>query len=313
MTGNVVGSAMSPATVLLVVLAQTVASANAPAPSCTGRGVRRGNVWERAKSPALRRYCDLLASASSKLAGTNPAASAALDAAHEAEAVLPGTAAVRVVEGRALAALGRLPEALAAFEDARARDARAFDEPVALLALARVLSASGRTADASHEYRALLPMTSAMPVADRTAIATEAGLVAMQLGPASIDEAAADLREALRTAQGDAEKVDVLALALALDRAGQSSEARTLLAERSRGDPRTAVSAWVRSNAASVAPSEAAALVAFGLEASDAQGARDAWEESLKASPAGPWAAYANERLAALRAPGSRGTKGTKR
>ena len=182
--------------------------------------MHRGNVWERAKSPALRRYCDLLASASSKLAGANPAASAALDAGHEAEAVFPGTAAVRVVEGRALAALGRLPDALAAFEDARARDARAFDEPVALLALARALAAGGRTADASGEYRALLPRASGLPVADRTCIATEAGLVAMQLGPASIDEATADLREALRTAQGEAEKFDVLALALALDRAG---------------------------------------------------------------------------------------------
>jgi hypothetical protein len=101
----------------------------------------------------------------------------------------------------------------------------------------------------------------------------------------------------------------VLALALALDRAGQSSEARTLLAERSRGDPRTVLSSWIRSNAAPLAPSEAAALAALGLEASDAQGARDAWEESVRGAPAGPWAAYANERLAALRAPGLRGTK----
>jgi tetratricopeptide (TPR) repeat protein len=297
------------AAVLVVVVAQTAASGNVAVPACTGRGVRRGNVWERAKSPAMRRYCDLLASASSKLVGASPAASAALDAAHEAEAVLPGTAPVRVVEGRALTALGRLPEALTAFEDARARDARAFDEPIALLALARVLWASGRTADASHEYRALLPTASALPVADRTVIATEAGLVAMQLGPTSIDEAAADLREALRTAQGEAEKLDVLALSLALDRAGQSSEARTLLGERSRGDPRTVVSGWIRSDGAAVAPSEASSLAAFGLEASDPQGARDAWEESVKASPAGPWAAYANERLAALRAPGSRGSK----
>jgi tetratricopeptide (TPR) repeat protein len=172
---------------LVVLMAQTVASASIAPPACTGRGVRRGNVWERAKSPAMRRYCDLLASASSKLAGSTPAAPAALDAAHEAEAVLPGTAAVRVVEGRALTTLGHLPEALAAFEDARARDAHAFDEPVALLALARVLWASGRTADASREYGALLPMASALPVAERTVIATEAGLVAMQLGPASID------------------------------------------------------------------------------------------------------------------------------
>ena len=295
--------------VALVVLAQAVMAAHTAPPTCTGRGVHRGNVWERAKSPALRRYCDLLASASSKLAGTNPAAPAALDAAHEAEAVLPGTAAVRVVEGRALATLGRMPEALARFEEARALDSGAFDEPVALLALARALAAGGRTADASGEYRALLPRASGLPVADRTCIATEAGLVAMQLGPASIGEATADLREALRTAQGEAEKFDVLALALALDRSGQSSEARTLLTERTHGDPRAVVGAWGRGASSSLTPSEASALAALGLEATDVQGARDAWKSSVEAAPAGPWAAYAGERLAALRAPGSRGIK----
>jgi hypothetical protein len=30
-----------------------------------GVGGRSGNVWERAKSPELRRYCDLVASAAS--------------------------------------------------------------------------------------------------------------------------------------------------------------------------------------------------------------------------------------------------------
>ncbi|MDP9000911.1 MAG: hypothetical protein M3O46_12450, partial [Myxococcota bacterium] len=43
-------------------------SSNRP-PECDDRGGRTANVWERAKSPELRRYCDLVASASSKLAG----------------------------------------------------------------------------------------------------------------------------------------------------------------------------------------------------------------------------------------------------
>ena len=82
-------------------------------------GGRSGNVWERAKSPELRRYCNLVASAASKLAGTTAMAEAALASAREAEQVLPGHAAPRVLEGRALAALGKLDEAFKALTEAR--------------------------------------------------------------------------------------------------------------------------------------------------------------------------------------------------
>jgi tetratricopeptide (TPR) repeat protein len=295
--------------VFSLLVAQTVtAGASARPPACSDGGAHRANVWERAKAPELRRYCDLLASASSKLAGATPMALAALDAVREADAVLPGRPATRVLEGRALALLGHLPEALDAFDDARSRDPRAFDDPLALVALARVLAATGHDADASQAYRALLPRSSGLSTADRAAIAAEAGLEAMQLGPSGIDEATADLREALRGAQGEAERFVVLALALALDRSGEAGEARTLLAERARGEPRGVVAAWSRKTALAVRPSEAAALAALALESSDVGGARDAWDASLKAAPDGPWAAHARERSAALRG-GSPGTR----
>src|SRR5258708_13829782 len=128
------------------------AAALRPLP-CAEGGSQRGNVWERAKSPELRRYCDLLASASSKLVGSSPSPAAALDAAKEAETIVAGSGAALVLEGRALAALGHLPEALATFEEVPARDPPPFAEPLPLLSLARVLAAAGHPADAARPYR----------------------------------------------------------------------------------------------------------------------------------------------------------------
>jgi tetratricopeptide (TPR) repeat protein len=292
------------AVVALLVAQAVPVGAGAPGvgkpPACVDAS-HRANVWERAKSPEIRLYCDLLASAESKLAGPTPMAAAALDAARQADAVLPGQCAPRVLEGRALVALGRASEALDAFDAGRARDVHAFDEPPALLSYARALAAAGRDADASRAYRAVLPRSSSLSATDRASLAAEAGLEAMLLGPGAVDEAAADLREALRGAQGDAERFVVLALALALDRAGSGTEARTLLAERSRGEPRAVVAAWARKAPVALRPSEGASLAALALESTDVAGARDGWEESLKAAPDGPWAPYSRDKLAALR------------
>jgi tetratricopeptide (TPR) repeat protein len=276
---------------------------------CSYDGGRRPNIWERAKSPDLRRYCDLVASAASKLAGTASMAAAALEAAREADGVLPGRGAPRVLEGRALAALGRTPEALTALRDARARDPRALDEPASLLAYARVLAMTGQTAEAADAYRAVLPRAVGLGSSERTLVALEAGLVAMELGPERIEEATADLREALRDAQqGDAEDFVVLALSLSLDRTGKADEAGALLSERQRGDPRAIVSAWVSRHPVGVSPPEASALAALALDRSDPAGARDGWEEHLRLAPQGRWAAHAKAHLAVLA--GQRGARG---
>ena len=91
-------------------------------PECRTAGDRATNAWERAKSPELRCYCDLVASASSKLAGTRAMAEAALASAAEAERVLPGHAAPLVLQGRAFAALGKLDLAGKALAEGKARD-----------------------------------------------------------------------------------------------------------------------------------------------------------------------------------------------
>jgi hypothetical protein len=262
---------------------------------------RVSNVWERAKSPELRHYCDLVASAASKLAGTAAMAEAARQAAREADAVLPGHAAPRALEGRALAALGQFDGAYTALAEARTRDPRVLDDPLALLAWARVAARTKHGKEAAEAYRALLPRASGLAGADRAAAATESGLVLMAGGPADLDSAAAALREALRGAQDETETVAVLALALALDRLGDADESRALLADRSHGDPRPALAVQRAKDLASVAPAELPALVAMALERIDVPAAREAWEDYAARAPDGPWAAHARAHALALR------------
>ncbi|HEX3771325.1 MAG TPA: hypothetical protein VHV30_10690 [Polyangiaceae bacterium] len=314
MSGSLIGVAIAP---LVLVLAQArgggpaLSSASSSAwssgrpPECAVEASGGGNVWERAKAPDLRRYCDLVASAASKLAGTAAMAQAALAAAREADGVLPGRAAPLVLEGRALAAMGQTAEALAALEGGRARDASALDDPLALHAWGRVLARSGRYPEALAAYRALLPRTSALASRDRAASAIEAGLVAMVVGPDAVDDAVAALREGAKEAQDDAATVAVVCLALALDRRGDASEARALLADRVHGDPRPAFEGARAKDVLAVAPAEVPALIAFALESADASAAREGWTEYL--APAGdsgarsrPWEAHARAHLAAL-------------
>jgi len=287
----------------LVVLAQVLAgpwSSGRPS-ECSDDGSRAVNVWERAKSPELRRYCNLIASAASKLAGPTPSAAAALQAAREAEGVLRGHAAARVLEGRALVTLGRLGEALTALEEAKARDGKALDDPAALLAWARALARTGRAEEASGAYRALLPRSSAFSTASWAGIALEGGLVAMTRGNEGLGDATAALREALRSSgEDDIRDVAFLGLAVALDRSGRTDEARALLSERLRGDPRRLVATEGAKEALGVAPAEASALVALALEATDQAGARDVWEAYLDEAPKSPWCDHARAHVAAL-------------
>jgi tetratricopeptide (TPR) repeat protein len=227
-------------------------------------------------------------------------AQGALDSAREADRVLPGHAAPLVLEGRALAALGKYGEALSALAEGRSRDPRALDDPPALLAWARALGRTGRRDDAAEAYRALLPRSTALSTPDRVAAEIEAGLVAMARGAAGLDEAAAALREAVREGQDEVRVVAVLALALALDRRGDAEEARALLSERTHGDPRDGIATSRAKELLAVVPAEAHALAALALESTDAVGARDAWQQAIEGAPQGPWVGHARAHLGAL-------------
>src|SRR5688500_7774570 len=141
------------AALALVLFLQPVAAQSAfgtarPAECGLSEGFKAANLWERAKEPQLRRYCDLLASGTAKLVNTGMLVKDVPQIADEADKLLPGRAAPLVLKGRAFLRLGQPKEALAALAAASKRDDRALDDPVALLAWARANARSGKLDEA---------------------------------------------------------------------------------------------------------------------------------------------------------------------
>jgi tetratricopeptide (TPR) repeat protein len=216
------------------------------------------------------------------------------------------------LKGRALCELGRYAEALAALREAKGRekDDRAMDDPLALYAWARSLTRTTPPdlAGAVLAYGALLPRAATLRVADRSAASLEAGLLTMNEGPPGLDSAVPILREAIRDAEDAAQVISVLALALALDRAGEREESRAVLARDVRKDPRAVVGdARSRDVLADAGSSgEGNALAAMALEERDAKGARELWGKYLEGPGGkGPWA----EQARAHQAGAARGPK----
>ena len=285
------------------VLAQATASpwAGARPPECAAldTGPGRG-VWERAKTPRLRRYCDLLASGASKLASSAGGAPEALDLAEQAAQLRPDRAAPSALKGRALVQLGRYEAAREALAAARATEPRALDEPLTLLAWARASSFAGRAEDAAAAYRDLLPRTSALPASERTAAFVEASAHALARGEGGIEDAVTCLRLALRDDHDGHGLVAPLLLALALDRGGAREEAIAVAAERS-GDPRRLAASLDGRRLVPPLAAELIAAVAFALERRDRPAAQREWQRYLDAGGGGPWSAHARARVEALR------------
>lgn len=302
---------MSVASLSLVLLAQLAPAggggsafgAARPAECGVSEGARAANLWERAKEPQLREYCELLARGTAHLVNSPALVKDVLSLASQADRLLPSRAAPKVLEGRALLRLGRAREALAALSEARKRDDRALDDPVALLAWARANARSGHADEAAQAYRAALPRTSALTASERSAASFEAGMIVMSQGARGVDDAVAMLRQARRDAQDTMQLASVVALALALERAGQRDEARAVLAERIREGARPSLSDARITEALADAgvPHEADALLAIALEAADPGGARDAWRRYVEgAGGKGSWADHARARESAL-------------
>jgi tetratricopeptide (TPR) repeat protein len=274
-----------------------------PAECGVVEGFRTANAWERAKEPNLRRYCDLLASGTAKLVGSGSSSlvKEIPQIADEADKLLPGRASPSVLKGRALLRLGRAEDAFKALQEAKRRDDRALDDPVALLAWARANARTGHLAEAALAYRAALPRTSALTAQQRAAAAFEAGMTVMAQGAAGIDDAIAMLRQARRDAQDALQVAAVVALALALDRAGQQSEAKAALAERVRSDVKALLSdSRVTESLADAGVShEADALAAIAFEPEAGSAAKESWRAYLEGPGGrGPWADHARERAA---------------
>lgn len=268
--------------------------------AASGTSSAAANVWERAKEPQLRRYCDLLASGTSKLVGAGTLAKDVLKIAEEADKLLPGRAAPKILEGRAHLRLGKPTEALAALTEAKKRDDRALDDPVALLAWARANARAGKLDEATSAYRAALPRTSALTAQDRSAASFEAGMSVMAQGTKGVDDAVAMLRQARRDAQDAMQLAAVVALALALDRGGQKEEARAILAERVRSTDGGGAKAMLGDARVVAALTDAGvahereAMVGMALEGVDGAASKEAWHKYLEGQGGkGPWAEHA--------------------
>lgn len=270
-------------------------------------GFRNANAWERAKEPNLRKYCDLLASGTAKLVGSGASVlvKEVPAIADEADKLLPNRAAPSVLKGRALLRMGRAEEALAVLGEAKRRDERALDDPVALLAWARANARTKHLPEAAAAYRAALPRTSALSAQERSSAAFEAGMTVMALGAAGLDDAIAMFRQARRDAQDAMQLACVAALALGLDRAGQREEAKAVLVERVRAGVKEAALKSLFADphvvlalADAGAPEEGDALLATTLTTVDPQGSRDAWRRYLEgAGGKSVFADHAREQL----------------
>ena len=272
-----------------------VASRTRPVECNALAGERGANVWERAKIPELHRYCELVASASAKLAPGSHLVAEVVRLADQADALVAGRAAPLLLKGRALCQLGRFPEARAALASASGRDDHALDDPAALLAWARALEATGDALGAQLAYRTLLPRAEVLPLSDRGVAYLGAGMLAMSLGPSAVGEAVAVLRQARHASQDLLRVASTFALALALDRSGDADEAAAVLADegardaaRALADPRVVAALGVSGR------KDVHAMVALAMTDS---GRRDAARAEWRAyraenGDAGPWSLH---------------------
>lgn len=280
-------------------LAAAAASGRPPECAPVARRAGRGpSVWAEARAPELTHYCDLLAHAEVALAN-DP--SGAKRMASEADALWPGHASPSVILGRAALALGDASEAMRAFDRAASIDARSLEDPVTMHAHALALRDLGRRDQALAVFRALVPRVDLLaPSSRRVEVLLEAALLAMadEARPpaARADEAIAYLREA-RQRPGSPLAGDVLvALALALDRAGDRVQADATLADVRRGSARPLGARYL------AAPEDGLALAALAAERFDAGAAAKQWEAFLGGHGGrGAWAAEAKARLERLR------------
>lgn len=282
---------------MVLVLAQIAAmTAGGPPRECAALSTHGGsNLWERAKAPDLGHYCDLLASAAAKLAGPAHVMTDVVGIAEEADRIMPGRSAALILRGRALARLGKYPAALEALKEAKARDDLGLSEPEALLIWARVLSFTGHTDEALAAYRELMPRASTLAIGERGLVYVGAGMLAMSVGPQGIDESIAILRQARKDSQDVAQRVAALALALALDRGGQPTEAQFVLSDHPRDSvPALLVDPLAIEAMGSQWDVEHEAIVAFAMEPVDGARARRGWTSYLEGSGGGgPWADHA--------------------
>ncbi|HVW24018.1 MAG TPA: hypothetical protein VHC69_01540 [Polyangiaceae bacterium] len=282
-----------------------VAHAGARPKECGGASRARPNRWERAKSPGLERYCDVLASGYGKL---RAAPSEALALATEASRLMPAASAPLLLEARAKVALGEFADGYALFGRARAISREGLEAPGALHDFAIAAQKTTHLREALDAYRALAPQAELFDDTDEELrVFIEGAFVAMSQGPERLTEAVGYLNEARRMPKvPELDNYLLSALSLALDRQGRRSEALGIAAEASGPfqleDERNAGPKLGRPRP--VLPAgELDAMIAVLAERRDGDLAAERWQSYLD-SPAGkngPYAAHARARRDALR------------
>jgi tetratricopeptide (TPR) repeat protein len=267
-----------------------------------GADASTSNLWESAKMPSLRAHCDLLQLG--VRAFREGRFTDALAFATRADAEPKDQPGPWVIRGEAYARWGNAEESVKAFEKAKAIHPRALDDAEALDDYGAVLVRLKRAEDARKVYRALLPRASGAlglcPFGGDCDAAALAYVTAGQLAiesPASLEEAIAILREARAHggASTDVRRTAVMALALALDRRGDSEQARDLVAKIFATEVPPEIKVRF------IAPEEATAMRAFALEANDPGLALEQWKAYLaQGGDKRAWAAHAKAHVAKL-------------
>jgi hypothetical protein len=302
----------APVPVDLVAAAAATSRPEECQPQRRERAEGRTSVWDEARSPALRRYCQLLGRAQARLSSQPEEAR---KAAAEAAELVPGRAAPLVVMARAALRSHDHGAALELFDKALAADPRSVEHPAALHDLAAARLLGGKLDQALESYRVLVPRIGLLATREeRARVLLEAAHTAMALagvaasgdksGPL-LDEALAFLREASRDPHQPLRTDVALSLVLALDRAGRREQADAMLAEQA------GTAGWEKSHGELgylPAGDEASVLDALALERSDTAAAAASYQKYLETAK-GNWAAAARARLERLRAPAARPPK----
>jgi tetratricopeptide (TPR) repeat protein len=259
-------------------------------------------LWDRARTPGLAAYCNALARGYARLRRTPEAA---LEAAQVAQRALPNRAAPRVLEARALVALGRHADAWQRFSAIDARARRELEVPAALHDYAVAASVTGHGAEALRAYRALVPRAGLLDEARRTRALIEASVVTMASGASALDEAIGYLNEARRrNPQPGLEPLVLAALALALDRQGHPQQARGLIAEVTAPEALFSSAKGAANDAMPVLPAlEQSALIAMLLERFSPEEAKERW---TAVAAGGSWSEHAKKKLVQLDGPRAR-------
>lgn len=291
--------------------ALVAAAAASPRPADCADGLRAAGsthgVWVTAARPELPAYCLELARGFGALERTPRIA---LVRARRALELLPDPASARVLEARALWALGEPEAAWQAFERAAARGGRSVHDPAALHDLARTAAHLGRVPAAVEAYRRLVARIDLVPDPFlRQHVLVEAAVWTMQLGPAALDESVGYLNEAAEqgVAPGLASFVRG-ALALALDRQGRVEQARGIADELrnvtalertldARSEPGSEAGSARQPN---IPTPELHAILAVAYEQLQPELAREHWREflELQQGTAGAWTEHAERKLA---------------